>query len=177
MWKMFLQSWNGISFFYDDKVIESADMQLFTDASGSYGFGGYYQGKWFSEPWPKDLPKLGDTDMSIAFMELVPIVASVVLWQDSWFKKRIIFHCDNAATVAIISKGRSKSSYIMKLMRRLTWCAAKGNFIIHAKHIPGKNNVISDCLSHSQIRKFFSLAPHADRHPTVVPPLEELFLT
>ena len=71
--------------------------------------------------------------MSIAFMELVPIVVSVVLWQDSWLKKRIVFHCDNAATVAIISKGRSKSPFIMKLMRSMTWCAAKGNFIVHAK--------------------------------------------
>lgn len=106
MWRQFLSNWNGISFFYDDNITEAADMQLYTDASGSYGFGGYYQGKWFSEPWPKDLPKLEDGDMSIAFMELVPIVASVVLWQDSWFKKRILFHCDNAATVAIVNKAQ-----------------------------------------------------------------------
>lgn len=84
--------------------------------------------------------------MSIAFMELVPIVVSVVVWQDLWAKKRILFHCDNEATVAIINKGRSKSPAIMKLMRRLTLCAAKGNFIIHAKHIPGKMNVLSDCF-------------------------------
>ena len=49
-------------------------------------------------------------------------------------KKKNCFHCPNQASVAILTKGRSLSALIMKLVRRLTWCAAKRNFIIHAKH-------------------------------------------
>jgi hypothetical protein len=176
MWIRFLKEWNGLSFFYEDFLTESGDMELYTDASGSHGYGGYYLGKWFAERWPADLPKVGDPDMSIAFMELVPIVASIVLWHGSWSKKRIVFHCDNKATVAIINKGRSKSPTIMKLMRRLTWCAAKGNFVVHAKHIPGKKNIISDCLSRFQLERFHALAPEADRLPTRAPPLHDLYL-
>ena len=53
---------------------------LNTNASGPYGHGAYCQGKWFSVPWPTDLPELGEADMSIAFMQLVPIVTTVYVW-------------------------------------------------------------------------------------------------
>ena len=42
MWHQFLSSWNGISFFYDDHVTDADDIQLYTDAAPSVGFGGYY---------------------------------------------------------------------------------------------------------------------------------------
>jgi hypothetical protein len=177
MWGTFLHHWNGISFFHDDNTTDAADFQLFTDSSGSLGYGAYFQGKWFAEKWPPNLPKIGDDDMSIAFLELVPIVTCAVVFGSSWTRKRILFHCDNMATCAIISKGRSKSPVIMHLMRRLTLSAAQNNYIIHAKHIPGKLNVLSDCLSRLQISKFHRLAPMADEHPTPVPPLHQLYLT
>ena len=60
MWKYFLTNWNGISFLYESQLTAASDIELFTDASGSYGYGGYYQGMWFSVPWPVDLPKVGD---------------------------------------------------------------------------------------------------------------------
>ena len=64
----FFDRWNGVSFFYDDNVTESADFELFTDSSGFHGYGGYFQGLWFSEPWPTDLSNLSD-EMSIAFLD------------------------------------------------------------------------------------------------------------
>ncbi|XP_021350843.1 uncharacterized protein LOC110448746 [Mizuhopecten yessoensis] len=177
MWRSFLQTWNGISFFHDDNLTDSADSELFTDASGTHGYGGYFQGKWFAEPWPNTMPKLCDKDMSIAYMELFPIVVSALLWSKNLPRKRILFHCDNITTVAIITKGRSKSPMIMKLMRTLTLCAANENFVVHAKHIPGKYNVLSDCLSRKQIKKFRALAPHADHYPHKIPSLDKLLLT
>ena len=51
MWKYFLTNWNGISFFYESQLTAASYIVLFTDASGSYGYGGYYQGKWFSVPY------------------------------------------------------------------------------------------------------------------------------
>jgi hypothetical protein len=35
-------------------------MELYTDASASKGFGGYYTGKWFSAAWSEDLPLVSD---------------------------------------------------------------------------------------------------------------------
>ena len=72
----------------------AADIELYTDASGSYGYGGYYQGRWFSVPCPEDLPKLGDNNMSIAFMELVQIVTAAYIWCHSY--------SDNQSAVNII---------------------------------------------------------------------------
>lgn len=39
MWKVFLARWNGHSFFLDTTVTPSPDMHLYTDASGTIGFG------------------------------------------------------------------------------------------------------------------------------------------
>ena len=90
----------------------------------------------------------------MAFLELYPIVVAAMLWGSEWNGKQILFYCDNEATVHIINKGRSKIQCIMRLMRRLTWCAASGNVIITAKHIPGINNDVADALSRFQIDRF-----------------------
>lgn len=46
MWLNFLENWNGISFFIDSTVTNQ-DIELFTDAASTKGFGGYFGGKWF----------------------------------------------------------------------------------------------------------------------------------
>ena len=40
-WQTFAQSWNGIAFFLDPNWTPAPDLQLFMDASGTLGFGGY----------------------------------------------------------------------------------------------------------------------------------------
>ena len=112
--------------------------------------------------------------MSIALMELYPIVTASVLWGATWARRCVCFYCDNMATVAILRKGRSKSPGIMLLVRRLTLTALKHNFTFTAKHVPGKCNAISDALSRFQMTRFRSLAPEADTYPTSCPPLSDL---
>lgn len=104
MWCRYLEQWNGISFFIDDNFITASDYNLFTDASSKCGFGGYFQNRWFQGVWP-DGVKLGTDDSSMAYMELYPIVIAAILWGSAWSGKRILFHCDNQATVFIINKG------------------------------------------------------------------------
>ncbi|XP_070549868.1 uncharacterized protein [Ptychodera flava] len=136
MWHHFLASWNGISMFLDTSTTAASDMELYTDASG-IGHGGYFIGHWFQERWDSNLRLDSDPALSIAFQELYPIVIAALLWGHLWARKRILFHCDNSATVHIINKGRSKSPIIMKLMRRLVLLAATHHFMFHAEHIPG----------------------------------------
>ncbi|KAG1927366.1 proline-rich protein 36-like [Pimephales promelas] len=52
LWITFLKQWNGLSFFYKDLISSPLDIQLFTDAAPSVGFGGFYQGRWFASTWP-----------------------------------------------------------------------------------------------------------------------------
>lgn len=169
MWLQLLSSWNGVSMFLEDEPIKDSDLHLFTDASGRLGFGGYFQGQWFSSPWPPTVMNLVDQDLSIAFQELYPIVVAAILWGNSWARKRILFHCDNLATVHILNKGRSTCTSIMKLMRRLVVVAATCNFHFLAAHLPGKTNIKADALSRLDLQKFRRLAPEAALHPCCIP--------
>ena len=128
MCHQFLSKWNGVSFFLDDDVIKAADMHLYADAT-DIAYGGIYRNKWFQG---KFLTKLiqGDETISMALLELYPIVLACVLWGKDWSRRRVLFNCDNIATVEIINKGRSKVNIIMKLICKLTWCSAINNFTI-----------------------------------------------
>lgn len=151
----------------NDCITEAADMQLCTDATAT-SFGGFFQGKWFQGNFPAEI--LGE-NTSMAFFELFPIVMACVLWGHKWNRKRILFHCDNMATVEIITKSRSKMQSIMKLARKLTFHSVTHHFTIHAKHIAGAKNSIADSISRYQMQKFRRLAPYANRDPTsCIPP-------
>lgn len=169
MWFTLLSDWNGRSFFLEDEFTLAPIIELYTDASG-IGHGGYFQGQWFASAWPLDIKnKYDENTLSIAFLELYPIVVASMLWGSNWCKKRILFHCDNKATVMILNKGRSKCRHIMQLMRRLVLIAAKNNFSFSAEHIPGVFNQISDSLSRLQIDRFRQLAPKAQIQPMNIP--------
>jgi hypothetical protein len=174
MWHKFLTGWNGKSIFLDNHTTKATDIQLFTDATDT-SFGGFYRDHWFQGVFPKDL-KLEKESLSMALFELYPIVVAAVLWGSSWKGLRIVFNCDNEATVQIINKGRSKIPTIMKFMRKLTMSAATNNFTLTAKHIKGVNNCIADALSRFQMDRFRRLAPQADVLPTPCPDYSTLIL-
>ncbi|CAG2197904.1 unnamed protein product [Mytilus edulis] len=176
MWFKFLSQWNGISFFISHNVINASDFHLFTDASSTIliGYGGYFRKRWFQGIWPDDFIRPNEESFSMAYLELYPIVISAILWGHVWSTKRILFHCDNMSSVYIINKGRSKCNVIMNLVRRLTWCAAKFNFVVHAAHVPGKENNIADALSRYQMKRFRQLAPDASPNQCTCPPHSEI---
>lgn len=112
---------------------------------------------------------------SMAYYELYPIVMACVLLDQQWKKKRILFHCDNWATVEIIHKGRSKIKPIMNLMRKRTSTAANLHFTVHAyTTVPGKLNTVADAISRFQMDKFRKLAPEADILSTTCPPYHQI---
>ncbi|KAE8281681.1 hypothetical protein D5F01_LYC20680 [Larimichthys crocea] len=167
LWHHFLSSWNGISFFYDDHITKPEDIQLFTDAAPSAGFGGFYSGKWFAAAWPHEFPSLPH---SSTIHEIYPIIIAGILWGHEWSKKTIAIYSDNSAAVDIINKGWSHSLDIMQFICRLTLVSAQHQFIIRASHIPGHKNAIADSLSRFSLQKFKLLAPDSDPLPTLIPP-------
>ena len=174
MWALFLEQWNGISFFLDDEEIMAEDLQFYTDATPT-GFGGYFDGQWFAGRFEENMvPE--DTKSSMALFELYPIVMAAVLWGHSWCRRKIVVNCDNASAVEIINRARSKIPFIMKFVRKLVWLEAKYSFVILARHIPGVSNSISDSLSRFNFQKFRRLAPQADQMPASCLPASELML-
>ena len=170
MWRVFLTSWNGRSFFLDSFLTAAPDLELYTDAAGTVGFGGYFNGKWFQGRWPHHLLINKSTGISIEWQELFPIVIACALWHPHFSGKRLQFWCDNKSVVAIINSGHSKAPRVMDLVRFLVLISMKHNFLVRARHVPGVSNAIADALSRFQVQRFRELAPQADQTPCTIPP-------
>jgi hypothetical protein len=165
-WLAFASSWNGKGFFLERSWTPSPAFQLFTDAS-DHGYGAYWTGRWLSSTWP---PLYSHYD--IQWKELYAVVAAAQAWGALWARKRLLVHCDNQAVVHVWRTGTTKHKALMSLVRTLFFIAASNNFTITLQHIQGADNGIADALSRSQLLRFRSLAPDADRDPTPIPAVQ-----
>ncbi len=165
MWLVFLKGFNGISIIPDQMWHGEDDLQLYTDACKSIGFGGFFNGSWFQGKWPAHMA----ANRSIAWMEFFPIVIAIVLWGHKLRGKRIILRCDNQSVVGIINKQTSRCPTIMSLVRFFVLRCLKDNIAFTAKHVAGKNNVIADALSRFQMKRFQEAAISPDANATPVP--------
>ena len=95
-------------------------MHVYSDAAGSSGCGALQVQKgWFALPWPHDWRAL-----SIAEMELIPVVMAAALWGRCWAGQLVVFHSDNMGVVASVNKGISPEASLMQLLRSLSFIAA-----------------------------------------------------
>ena len=141
-WVHFLPSWNEVAMFLDPGWISADTLNLFTDASGTHGYGAYYNGSWFRGSW---LPHQELSQRSIQWQELFAIVAAAHTWGHKLAGRRIKFHCDNLAVVHAWNGQSSKDPTV--LLRELFYVAARNNFTIQLVHVPGKHNPLADALS------------------------------
>ena len=109
-----MEGWNGKSFFLEPNFTPAEDLQLSTDASGSTGFGAYFNGQWLNGGWSQD-----QQGQIIAWKELYAILGAAAAWAPAFHRKRIMFHCDNSAVISMIASGSSTNSAVMRLMRSL----------------------------------------------------------
>ena len=169
MWHSFLQLYNGRSLLLEERWQSNATLSLFTDASGTLGYGAVFGSHWFYGAWSKEWHGL-----NITLLELYPIVLAVKLWANHFSNQCIEFHTDNQALVAIINAQSSPQPTIMFLVRDLVLQCLYHNIQFRAVHVPGKENILADLLSRLQVRDFKQRALHADACPTEVPPLPRL---
>ena len=162
-WQSFINNHNGDSMMLDEN---REILDLYTDASGSKGFGAYFEGHWTMGVWPEKIKAI-KTD--IMYKELFPIVLSLLLWGQKFRNSRIVFHCDNESVVAIINKQSTPHKLSMGLVRVLVYFCLKNNIVFKARHIPGKVNDIADALSRLQLNRFRRLVPQADKDMTIIP--------
>lgn len=165
IWQSFLADFNGRAFFLSDIWLDSASLNLYTDAAASLGYGAIFSNEWCYGAWPPRWKNL-----NITILEFYPIVLSVLLWGDRMRNQRITFFTDNAALVDIINKATSRDPTVMIFVRRLVLACLKFNILFRSRHIPGINNVLADPLSRLQVSKFKQLAPvGVHMSPTVIP--------
>ena len=75
LWLEFLTSYNGRSFFLDYVWHSSSHLYLFTDASGSLGYGAVFGSHWFFGKWPDSW-----VGHNIIVCKMFPIVLSIPIW-------------------------------------------------------------------------------------------------
>src|SRR5207253_2880469 len=91
---------------------------VFTDASGDIGFGAFFNGKWFSLPWPRDFKITARSPRdSMALRELFPLILASYVWGPYFRSSFVIFMCDNMSAVEILNRGRSKIVVLNNLLK------------------------------------------------------------
>lgn len=159
VWLSFLRTYNGHSCWQLEEVPNS-QLELYTDASGSWGFGAFFQGAWSAEAWPASWAQL-DLLRNMTLLELFPIVVAVELWGEDLRNRRVVFWTDNMSVVHVINRLSARSPPVISLLRFLVLRCLQLNVWFRAKHVPGVANSIADSLSRSQFDLFRSLAPAA----------------
>ena len=139
-------------------------MDLYTDASGSHGWGAYWSGRWIQAQWPAE-----HIHKDITWKELYAIAAAVNTCDHLWKRKKVLFHCDNQSVCDIWQKGSTSQLETMALVRTLYFCAARFDIHVMTTHIAGTTNAIADALSRLQVGSFKQLAPNAADLPDPIP--------
>ena len=122
-WKTFVDSWNGISFLQlTHQLIPSVN--VFSDASGGFGYGAIWDVRWLHGQWPQDW-----FAVNIMVKELVPFVVAAAIWGSQWSGQFVHFHIDNMSVVDILKKG-SSSGLVMHLLRCLFFFSAFFHFFL-----------------------------------------------
>ena len=136
MWAEFLANFNGRTIFIAEQWLSSTSLNLFTDASGTLGYGAVLGSSWFYRAWSQQW-----VNQKITLLELYPIVLAVQIWGNRLANGPIMFYTDNQALVPIINKQSSKDKAIMCLVRKLLITCLRFNILFQAQHIAGKANV------------------------------------
>ena len=107
-WQLFLDSWNGVAMIGSREW--SPAFHLYSDASGSFGCGAWWDQSWLQLAWPQDLQ-----DWGIAVKELFPIVVAAMVWGKRWAGHSIQVYCDNQTVVGVVNSGYCKDPSMMQL--------------------------------------------------------------
>jgi len=94
-WYLFAAHWNGI-FMLWDSYTHQPGFTVFSNASGSWGCGAFWNTQWFYLHW-----FLHFWPQSIAVKELVPVIVAAALLGSQWIRYLIQFSVDNMNVVHV----------------------------------------------------------------------------
>ncbi len=140
---------------------------MLSDASGSWGCGATWKGKWFQIEWSEATEA---KDWSIMPKELLPIVVAAAVWGKHWKGSVVKARCDNMAVVASsIQSCTCKERKAMHLMRCLAFIEARVPVMVVAEHIKGSENVVADALSRDRLDLARSVMQGSEREAEAIP--------
>lgn len=97
VWEEFLGHCNERAIL-KQKLVTNEDLELFTDVSGTLGFGAFFQCQCCVGEWLDSWRAAGFLS-NLALLELFPIVVAKEVWVERLQKRRGWFHCDNMGVV------------------------------------------------------------------------------
>lgn len=123
---------------------------LYTDASGSLGFGVIVGREWTFGLWDSTWW----SEQNIMLLELYPIWLALHLWQDQFMNNCIMIHTDNKSLTYALEKRCCRLPIADCLLRDISLlCMGKG-IILRVAHIAGSDNSLADALSRLQVERF-----------------------
>lgn len=165
-WHVYIAGWNGVSMMLKESW-QLSGVEIWSDASGSWGCGAFWDLRWFQVGWEQSEELSG---VSIAAKELLPIVVAVAIWGELWSGSVVLCHCDNQAAVAAVRGGYCRDPAMAHMLRCLFFLEAKFNITLTAVHVPGVQNGVADAISRNKLNVFFDLVPQASKVACQVPP-------
>jgi hypothetical protein len=141
-WIEALNIFHGFCPFFVDIPLPSH--VIATDACMSGG-GAHFYDDWLYVHWESDFPSLSGVHINVLELEMVH--QSALRWGHLWTGSHFLVRSDNAATIAAINKGSSRSDELLCIIEKLFWLSVKYNFRLSAKFIPGVENVLADRIS------------------------------
>ena len=143
----FLPSWNDVFIFINTDWRDAEVINMFTDSSGTLGYGTYFNGAWVHGDWfpHQQLP-----------LQSIQLFVAAACTCGHLRGQRITVHC------AIMHAWYNQSAWhqgILHLLRTLFFISAQNIFVVHLVHLPG---TLNRRLSRNKLSHLFALAPQAN---------------
>ena len=130
-WLAFLSNFDGSSFFLTRDRITNPSLQLYTDASGSFGYGAVSRDQWFYGPWPESSKSL-----NIAVLEFYPIVLIVIIWGHLMRSQHITFFTTMRSWTMSLIRAAVGISSLCHLCEDWCLCAYKVTYyFVHGMYL------------------------------------------
>ena len=163
VWRDFLENHRGKTFLAAIPEFKPFFTTFESDSCPS-GYAGICHPLWFQGKFPEKWKAF-----DIQFLELYPIFILITILAEKLKGERVLILCDNYPIVHTLNNLTTKNKRVMSLIRMLMLLLLKNNIDIHAKHVPGKDNVICDFLSRHQATPTFLHRHGLSQLPITIP--------
>ena len=158
-----MRRFNGIELIYHDDPLlidleDALGMDVLVNCGDAqmWGGGSYYEGEYWSQPFPV---WLRDPLIPIHVKEFFVVLASAWLWGDNWKGSVVYIYCDNDAVVEVLDKEKPKDEKMMTLLREFMYIVCVKGFTPAFRKVGTKENFIADYISRCHnptiTKKFF----------------------
>jgi len=139
----FMPRTNGISMMVHPNLELMTGHSAHLDACLS-GCGAVYGQLCYAAPFPDFILQ---EQHPIHCTEMLNVVVAARLWGRLWARSSVTLYLDNIACVQVLESGRSRDRFLLQCAREVWLCSAQWDFLVHARHTPGRLNVLADALS------------------------------